>query len=99
LLSVCRILSTFFVGLRSDLVSVEVVTPSSALSNVEFRFKMREGLTVNIIAPSQQTELKASAFASAYLNMNAEERLGGVLVIADKADVEGELNITYGKNN
>jgi hypothetical protein len=99
LLSMCRILSTLFGGLRSNLVSVEVVDPISSLASVEFHFKMREGVSVTVINPLNQPERKASALASAYLNMKEEERLGGVLVVADKADSDGELNVTYGKNS
>lgn len=97
-LQICTAISLQLDGLRSNLVSVEVMKPTSSARDVSFLLRMREGTVGYISNPYELTEKKAAAFLSLYFSLRDEQKLGGRISVTDDGHNPGEVLASYSKN-
>ena len=67
LLSFCRAADSLLNGLRSNVVSVEVVRPTSSSEDMYFCLSMREGVKIYVHNPENLTAAKAERALGFYL--------------------------------
>ncbi len=99
LLAVFETLSDIWGGTRSNVVSVEVVRPTTSAEDTYFCFMMREGVKAYIRNPGNLTVVKAEKFAEFYLSLEDTERLGGRIEVTDDAVNPGNVRVFYLKND
>ena len=85
-------------GLRSNLVSVEVMKPTSSSADISFCLVLREGVKADVRNPLNLTQEKAKAFADFYLSLDTDERLGGRIEVTDDALNPGQVRVFYSAN-
>lgn len=85
-------------GLRSNLVSVEVMKPTSSSADISFCLVLREGVKAYVRNPLNLTQEKAKAFADFYLSLDTDERLGGRIEVTDDALNPGQVRVFYSAN-
>ena len=99
LLTVFETLSNIWGGARSNVVSVEVMRPTTSAEDTYFCFMMREGVKAYIRNPGTLTVVKAEKFAEFYLSLEDTERLGGRIEVTDDAVNPGNVRVFYSKND
>ena len=85
-------------GLRSNLVSVEVMKPTSSSADISLCLVLREGVKAYVRNPLNLTQEKAKAFADFYLSLDTDERLGGSIEVTDDALNPGQVRVFYSAN-
>lgn len=85
-------------GLRSNLVSVEVMKPTSSSADISFCLVLREGVKAYVRNPLNLTQEKAKDFADFYLSLDTDKRLGGRIEVTDDALNPGQVRVFYSAN-
>ena len=99
LLTVFEAASGILGGVRSNVVSVEVMRPTTSAEDTSFCLTMREGVKAYIRNPGTLTVVKAEKFAEFYLSLEDTERLGGRIEVTDDAVNPGNVRVFYSKND
>lgn len=110
LLSFCRAADSVLNGLRSNVVSVEVVRPTSSSEDMYFCLSMREGVKIYVHNPENLTAAKAERALGFYLGtlpdrpeesedrqewMTDAKRLGGRIIVTDDAYDGENVLVSY----
>ena len=110
LLSFCRAADSLLNGLRSNVVSVEVVRPTSSSEDMYFCLSMREGVKIYVHNPENLTAAKAERALGFYLGtlpdrpeesgdrqewMTDAKRLGGRIIVTDDAYDGENVLVSY----
>ena len=110
LLSFCRAADSVLNGLRSNVVSVEVVRPTSSSEDMYFCLSMREGVKIYVRNPENLTAAKAERALGFYLGtlpdrpeesgdrqewMTDAKRLGGRIIVTDDAYDGENVLVSY----
>ncbi len=96
LLSAVSAFSETLVEVRANVLSVTLYRPVTDSRSDFFRIRMREGVVIDILAPSSLPKEKAEAALSRYLALSDEERTFGFIVAADGED---KINVDYSRNS
>ena len=93
MLSLCQGLDDYLGGIRSNVVSVEIL---SREPEVFYLIQMREGVKIYIRNPNALTQEKAKEAVDRYMALSDEERMTGRLMIFDAA---GKVFAQYSLND
>lgn len=89
MLSICQNLSKQLNGIRTNVVSVEVLRRSP---ETIFKITMREGVKVYISAPEAYAEEKVQKAVNEYLSLTYEEKLSGRIILFENS---GQIYASY----
>ncbi len=92
-LSLCKELSVLFEGIRSNVVSVEVIYRGP---EIIYCATMREGVKLYFGSPSEKIQEKAEAGVVKYLSLTNEEKLSGRIVISE---TNGKIFTSYAEKD
>lgn len=81
-LAFCKKTAELLNGIRRNIVDVEV-TGASSEQTVTLKLNTREGVTIYVRNPSEQTEKKAEVAVNAYMGMSDPQRTKGMLTVFD----------------
>ena len=92
LFAVCARMNELFVaqptisstrGIRGNVISIEIIKPVVAESEITYKFSMSEGVCIYIRNPLSRTLEKAEKAVNAYLNLNDRQKLTGMIAVFD----------------
>ncbi len=86
ILAFCKVLDEKFEGLRSNILSVTLVRPTSNAMDDYLVLQAREGVQIWVYAPLQNHEEKATKLLSFYENMSTEQRICGKVIVPNVGD-------------
>jgi hypothetical protein len=94
-MTVCAVADQTLGGIRSSLVSLTVLSPTSDAADTEFVICSKEGVTIHIGAPSLLTEEKIAKGLEKYLSLSDGERTAGDIYVLDSHVSEGDISCYY----
>ena len=86
LFSVCGRISNRLDGIRKNVLSVEVVRPTSLREETMFKLSMKEGVSLYLCNPFAQEEEKVEIAMDKYLSLSFEQRLRGTIVVSEQSE-------------
>lgn len=94
-MDVCTLADETLNGIRSSLLSLQVVSPTSDASDTEFVILTREGVRIHIGNPAVLAVEKMQKALERYLGLSDGERTGGNIYALDSNVSEDGISIHY----
>ncbi len=97
LLEIARAFASALGEFRANVVSVSLIGNTSDERNDFLRFRMREGVVIDLGNPALLPALKAEAAIVRYLSLGDEARVFGFITVVDGRE-EGEVSADYSRD-
>ncbi len=83
LINLCESISKQLDGIRKNVLSIEVIRPTSSSAQMMFKLQMKEGVVAYVNNPSVFTQEKATKLIEKYRNLTVSQRLRGMIAVTD----------------
>jgi hypothetical protein len=94
-MTICSIADEMLGGIRTSLLSLSVVVPTSDAADTEFIIRTKEGVTIHIGDPSLLTEEKAKKGLGKYFALTDGERATGDIYVLDSLIAADGISCHY----